>query len=224
MNAERGFTLLELLIGMTLLGFILALLFGGFRLAANSWDAVEARAERTNDEQLARALVRRLLAQMQPLRWKKAVNQPIAFIGERKTLRAVAPLTGQMGAGGLRLIELVPESGEPTQTGQTGNGPLRLVLRHAPLLYDAEDFAGGLGEAKSHLVLGDLDSVEFSYFGPEKRGEPPRWQDAWTNQEQLPQLVRLRLGSRDAGWGDLVVAPMVGATGCRWDNFQKRCR
>ena len=224
MNAERGFTLLELLIGMTLLGFILALLFGGFRLAANSWDAVEARVERTNDQQLARALVRRLLAQMQPLRWKKAVNQPIAFIGERKTLRAVAPLTGQMGAGGLRLIELVPESGEPTQTGQTGNGPLRLVLRHAPLLYDAEDFAGGLGEAKSHLVLGDLDSVEFSYFGPEKRGEPPRWQDAWTNQEQLPQLVRLRLGSRDAGWGDLVVAPMVGATGCRWDNFQKRCR
>mgnify|MGYP001347418355 CR=1 FL=1 len=230
MSAERGFTLLELLIGMTLLGFILALLFGGFRLAADSWDAVEARVERTNDQQLARALVRRLLAQMQPLRWKKAVNQPIAFIGEPRVLRAVAPLTGQAGSGGLRLIELGQESGEPTQTGQTGqtgrteNGPLRLVLRHAPLLYDAQDFAGGLGEAKSHLVLGDLDSVEFSYFGPEKRGDPPRWQDTWTNQEQLPQLVRLRLGSREAGWRDLVVAPMVGATGCLWDNFYKRCR
>ncbi len=224
MNAARGFTLLELLIGMTLLGFILALLFGGFRLAANSWDAVEARVERTNDQQLARALVRRLLAQMQPLRWKKAVNQPIAFVGERKVLRAVAPLTGQAGAGGLRLIELGQESGEPTQAGQTGSRPLRLVLRHAPLLYDAEDFTAGLGEAKNHVVLGDLDAVEFSYFGPEKRGDPPRWQDAWTNQEQLPQLVRLRLRSREAGWSDLVVAPMVGATGCRWDNFYKRCR
>ena len=221
MNAARGFTLLELLIGMTLLGFILALLFGGFRLAANSWDAVETRVERTNDEQLARALVRRLLAQMQPLRWKKTVNQPIAFVGEQEVLRAVAPLTGQAGAGGLRLIELGQERGEPTQTGK---GPLRLVLRHAPLLYDAENFAGGLGEAKSYLVLGDLDAVEFSYFGPEKRGEPPRWQDAWTNPEQLPQLVRLRLRSREAGWSDLIVAPMVGGTGCRWDNFQKRCR
>jgi len=221
MNDERGFTLLELLIGMTLLGFILALLFGGFRLAATSWDAVETRVERTNDQQLARALVRRLLAQMQPLHWKKALNQPIAFIGERNVLRAVAPLTGQAGAGGLRLIELSQERGEPTQTG---DGPLRLVLRHAPVLYDADDFAAGLGETKIHLVLGDLDSVEFGYFGPEKIGEAPRWQDAWTNQQQLPQLVRLRLGSREAGWSDLVVAPMVGATGCRWDNFQRRCR
>lgn len=61
MNRGRGFTLLELLIGMTLLGFMLALLFGGFRLAANSWDAVTARTERTTDEQLGRAFLRRLL-------------------------------------------------------------------------------------------------------------------------------------------------------------------
>ncbi len=221
MNAARGFTLLELLIGMTLLGFILALLFGGFRLAANSWDAVETRIERTNDEQLARALVRRLLAQMQPVRWKKAVNVPIAFIGEQGVVRALAPLTGQAGAGGLRVIELGREGEEATATGK---GLLRLVLRQAPVRYDVESFASGLGEAKSYLVLGNLDAVEFSYFGPEKRGEPPRWQDAWTNQEQLPQLVRLRLKSREGGWSDLVVAPIVGGTGCLWDNFQKRCR
>jgi len=221
MNAARGFTLLELLIGMTLLAFILAMLLGGFRLAASSWDAAEARVERTNDQQLARALVRRLLAQMQPVRWRKAVNQPIAFVGERKVLRAVAPLTGQAGAGGLRLIELGLESGEQDQNGK---GMLRLVLRHAPLRYDAEDFAGGFSETKSYVVLDNLDSMEFSYFGPEKRGEPPRWQDAWTNQEQLPQLVRLRLGSRDTGWADLVVAPVLGAGSCIWDNFYQRCR
>jgi general secretion pathway protein J len=220
MNATRGFTLLELVIGMTLLGFILALLFGGFRLAANSWDAVETRIERTNDEQLARALVRRLLAQMQPVRWKKALNLPIAFVGEQGVLRALAPLTGQAGAGGLRLIELGREREEATATGE---GMLRLVLRQAPVRYDVENFASGLSDAKSYLVLSHLDAVEFSYFGPEKRGEPPRWQDVWTNQEQLPQLVRLRLKSREAGWSDLVVAPKVGDTGCRWNPFRKRC-
>jgi general secretion pathway protein J len=219
MNSARGFTLLELLIGMTLLGFILSLLFGGFRLAASSWDAVETRIERTNDEQLARALVRRLLAQMQPVRWKKALNVPIAFSGEQGVLRALAPLTGQAGAGGLRLIEL----GRETEGTATGTG-MRLVLRQAPVRYDVENFASGLGEAKGYLVLDNLDAVEFSYFGPGKIGDPPRWQDVWTNQEQLPQLVRLRLKSREGGWSDLVVAPMVGGTGCAWDNFQKRCR
>lgn len=221
MKPARGFTLLELLIGMTLLGFILALLFGGFRLATSTWDATETRVERTNDQQLARALVRRLLQQMQPLRWKQAVNQPLAFVGERRVLRAVAPLTGQAGASGLRSIELSQESGEPSPTGK---GALRLVLRHVALRYDAEDFAAGLHEAKSSVVLGDLESVEFSYFGPAREGEPPRWQDAWANQEQLPQLVRLRLGSRDTGWAELVVAPIAGATGCIWDNFHRRCR
>lgn len=206
MNTARGFTLLELLIGMTLLGFILALLFGGFRLAVTSWDAVETRTERTNDEQLARALVRRLLAQVQPIRWKQAVNLPIAFVGGPGILRALAPLTAQAGAGGLRVIELGQEHEAATATGK---GQLRLVLRHAPVRYDVADFAARLDEARSYLVLGNLDAVEFSYFGPEKKGEPPRWQDTWTNPEQLPQLVRLRLKSREEGWSDLVVALML---------------
>ena len=205
MKPVRGFTLLELLIGMTLLGFMLALLFGGFRLAATSWDAVETRIERTNDEQLARALVRRLLTQVQPVRWKNALNQPMAFIGEPGVLRALAPLTAQAGAGGLRVIELGWEREDATASG------VRLVLRHAPVRYDVENFASRLDETKSYLVLDNLDAVEFSYFGPEKKGEPPRWQDTWTNHEQLPQLVRLRLKSRDEGWSDLVVALMLAA-------------
>lgn len=218
MRAQRGFTLLELLIGMTLLGFMLALLFGGFRLASTSWDAVEARIERTNDEALGRALVRRLLTQLQPLRWKKGLNQPLAFSGGPDGLRALAPLAGQAGAGGLRLIELRRAAG-----GEGAAGPA-LVLREAPIQYDAEDFSAGLAGAKSHVVLGGLERIGFSYFGPPRRGEAPVWQDTWSNPEQMPLLVRVQLSSRDAGWAELLVAPMIGGTGCRWDSFHKVCR
>lgn len=215
MKRELGFTLLELLIGMTLLGFIMALLFGGFRLAANSWDAVEVRAERTNDEQLARALVRRVLTQLQPLRWKRALNQRITFIGESDGLRAVGPLTAQAGAAGLRLIELVRQAGD--------RGALKLVLRHAPLRYDVEDFSEPLEDARSHVILDGLEEVEFSYFGSLQQNEPPRWQDRWEHDEQMPQLVRVRLRSREQGWTDVVVAPMIGGSNCTWDKFHRRC-
>ena len=47
MNGSRGFSLLELLIGLTLLGFILTLLFGGFRLASKSWDSISEISEST---------------------------------------------------------------------------------------------------------------------------------------------------------------------------------
>lgn len=219
-TVQRGFTLMEMLIGLTLLGFILALLFAGFRLASDSWDAVSARAETTADEQLGRAFVRRLLSQLQPLRWRGAMNQPLAFAGESNGLRAVAPISGQAGSGGLRVIELVIESGEQ---GSKGEGPLRLVLRHAPLRREAEQFTDTLPQAETRTLLGGLTAAEFRYFGPEKHDEPPRWQNAWTNPERLPRLIAIRASGRDEGWSELVVAPMIGGAGCRWNEFYKRC-
>lgn len=219
MNGSRGFTLLETLIGMTLLGFILALLFAGFRLASDSWDAVDQRATRTTDEELARALVRRMVTQLQPVRWKQAINQPLAFTGEPTRFRALAPLSEQAGLAGMRVVEL---SGEKVSTG--GKDSVRLVLRQAPLRYDTANFADGIAEAKPHTLLDNLTIVEFGYFGAPKQGLPTQWLDSWPNTEQLPQLLRVRLGSRDDGWSDMVVVPMVGGTGgCQWNSFFKKC-
>jgi general secretion pathway protein J len=218
MSIQRGFTLLELLIGMTLLGFILALLFGGFRLASNSWDAVNMRVEETADNQLGRSFLRRVLSQIQPVRWPKGLNQPIAYSGDAKHLTAIAPLTMQSGGGGLRAIEL---SFEP---GDKNDGPYRLVLRQAPVDYEAERFFDALADTESRVILTGIVDGSFSYFGPEKRGDPPQWTDAWTNPEQIPQLIDVRLRAKDPGWGSVVAAPMLGDSSCNWDSLNRRCR
>jgi general secretion pathway protein J len=217
---DRGFTLLELLIGLTLLGFILALLFGGFRLASRSWDAVTTRTESTSAEQLARSMARRLIAQAQPMRWKKGINPRIAFVGEPGTLIAITPISGPLGAGGLAVIELKAIGG-PAE-GAT-EGPFRLTLRLAPLRYQDEVFSDTLADSEEHLLLDGLTAVEFSYFGSEKPGTLPTWQSTWPNPDQLPKLVRLRLQSSEDGWTDLVASPMIAMSNCRWDSFYKRC-
>jgi len=219
MSIQRGFTLLELLIGMTLLGFILALLFGGFRLASNSWDAVNARIEETADNQLGRSFLRRVLSQVQPIRWPKGLNQPIACSGDRTRLVAIAPLTVQSGGGGLRAFELSIEPGDKN------DGPYRLVLRQAPLDYEAEQFSDVLADTETRVVLAGIVSGAFAYYGPEKpRESQPAWTDTWVNPEQIPQLIGLHLRASDPGWADVVVAPMLGGNGCNWDSFYKRCR
>jgi general secretion pathway protein J len=218
MNGSRGFSLLELLIGLTLLGFILTLLFGGFRLASKSWDSISEISESTADAQSGRALLRRILVQIRPMRWKRAINQPITFEGDRSVLRAIAPVSGRPGSGGLRVVELSIEAGD------SNDGPLRLVLRDAPVHYDGERFSEGLGDAgEGHVILSHLDAVEFSYFGPEKRDDPPRWQTQWNNLEQLPQLIRIQVAEKLPGWTDVIVAPMVTANTCRWNSFYQRC-
>lgn len=209
----RGFTLLELLIGLVLLGFMLALLFGGFRLATNTWNAIETRLERSTDEQAGLALVRRLIGSMQPLRWVRTLGQPLTFSGQSMRLAAVAPLTESVG---LRLIELTIEA-QPYANNDSPLDPSRgrqrpsqqLVLREQALNYDSERFDDDLPRVAEHRLIGDIGTASFSYFGAEVPGELPDWHSDWKNPEQLPKLVRLRIDGREGNPIELVVATMV---------------
>lgn len=202
MNHSRGFTLLEMLIGMTLLGFILTLLFGGFRLASVSWNTVEERAERAADEQAGRSLVRQLITYAQPLHLKHLTEQRLAFEGGGDALRLVAPL-GQIG---LRAVELTIEPEDKSENQPQG---LRIVLRNGPLRYDAAVFSESITDQRKHLLLGDLSEATFSYFGKEKNADDPQWHDTWLNSDQFPLLVRLHLVGRDIAPFDLDMTPMA---------------
>ena len=56
---QAGFTLLELLIAMTLLGMILVLLFGGLRLGVRSWDASQKQVDSLNSVRSLESFLRR---------------------------------------------------------------------------------------------------------------------------------------------------------------------
>lgn len=219
MIRQRGMTLLELLIAMVLLGFIVTLLFAGFRLASQAWDGVDAHATRTADQQLARAALRRIVTTLQPVRWRKGNNLPLAFIGESARLRAVGPLTAQGEAAGLRVFELAVES-----VSVTGAARQRVVLRQAPLAWDAEAFDEPLAGAADQIVLDDLTEARFAYFGSDDGRAAARWHDAWPDASRMPALVRISLQSTDAGWQDLVAAPVVMGGNCTLDlAFKLRC-
>ncbi|MEE9250386.1 MAG: prepilin-type N-terminal cleavage/methylation domain-containing protein, partial [Alphaproteobacteria bacterium] len=64
---ERGFTLLEVLIAMTLLGLIMMLLFGGLRLGTRAWETNSDRVEEISQIEISHQIIRRMLAQAYPL-------------------------------------------------------------------------------------------------------------------------------------------------------------
>jgi len=202
--AQQGFTLLELLISLTLLGLILVLLFGGLRLSVRSWDSVQKKVDNLNSVRSVESFLRREMEQIYPYRWKAAPAQRFAFVGERNKVNFVAPLPSRIGSGGLYAVALELE--------QTGNGR-RLTWRHLPLDPQMQDFSA-LGATKEIVLAGTelsaVDDIWLTYFGRETESAAPRWVDRWDSTVTMPQLIRIQVRFADGSeWPDFVVAPML---------------
>ena len=186
---DGGFTLLELLVALVVLGFVLAGLSGGVRYGLRAADT-QARtlAERSELDAVDRA-VRNLIEQMDP--------------------GTVRDGTGMQGTAG-RLVfvsELPAASGLPTRHADIAlglDGARRLVLRAVPHL-PGRPFGPPPLPVEEEL-LRDVDHVEFSYLG---RDAGAGWASAWGGKE-LPASIRLRVvfppGDR-RHWPDIVASP-----------------
>lgn len=200
-----GFTLLEMLVGLTLLGFVVLLLFSGLRLATRSWDAGETRIESVAQQALTFNFIRSLLEQAAPLRWRIDGEEQVAFFGGTDALDWIAPLPGPEGEGPRVLLRLTlrPFPGEP-------GGTLFLSWR----LYDVREpgFArlDTMDEKKERPLVKHVRQIEWAYFGSSDGQGEPAWHAQWRERKQLPELVRLRiLPMEGEPWLDILAAPRL---------------
>lgn len=203
---QKGFTLLELLISITLLGFILVLLFGGLRLGIRSWDAVQQRVDNLNSVRSVESFLRREMEMTFPYRWKGTPGSKLAFLGERNRISFVAQLPGRIGTGGVYAVSLELE--------QSANGR-RLLWRHLPLRAQMQDFSE-LAQVPGMVLAGtELSAVEdiwLTYFGSEGDNANPIWVDRWDSPTRLPLLIRIQVKfASGAEWPEFVVAPRLSS-------------
>ncbi|MBU0592638.1 MAG: prepilin-type N-terminal cleavage/methylation domain-containing protein [Gammaproteobacteria bacterium] len=203
---ESGFTLLELLIGLALLGLILALMFGGLRLGIKSWDAGSVASDEGARIRVFEGFIRRQLNEVYPYFWKPADSQTLAFLGAPDVIHYVGFLPGGGGRrNGFYLLSLAVERKDRIQ---------RLVLKSLPLSPETRDFSGMQGAEKTVLASGSIaegvEELVFGYFGAETEQSEPKWLTRWDDTKRLPQLVRLQVKlATGQEWPELVVALRV---------------
>ncbi len=214
---QRGFTLLEMVIGITLLGLLLTLLYGGLRLATRSWESGETSVATQSRQAAVSAYLRRQIGQIFPLRWKMEDGLEVtAFSGEANTIRFAAPISAHLGPGGLHLIAI-----EPVADGQETD----LILRWQLPLPEQKAFDFSEEASQSKLVRG-IESVGFSYFGALSTDSEPSWHETWRVEDNtMPLLVRVRIKPVDGDeWPEILVNLNKGFDfACRWDDWHKRC-
>lgn len=203
---------------MALLAVIMTLLYSGLTFALRSWDAGDANGRRVADQRLGENFLRREVTEMFPMRWKDATTVKFAFEGEEERLRFVSPRPPGIQQSGLALVSLELQPAE-------GSRARNLVMRRALPDDEAVDF-GPLEKAEPAVVLTNVDSIAFSYYGAENDFAEGKWTDSWAFGGAVPQLVRLRVKTADGRTlPDFVIRVMLGPeAGCLESWFQRNCR
>jgi prepilin-type N-terminal cleavage/methylation domain-containing protein len=192
---QAGFTLIELVVGLALLGLITTLLIGvlGTGLAATSQG--ERRAVRIEASFHAHRLLRERLEQAMPVAWLEKGRAIPVFKGKIDRLRFVAPTPPWPGIGGLALAELILTGGNLVLE----EGPFGPAMREAHIANDARRTA----------LADGIASIQLSYYGRQRRRRAA-WHDNWSAGEGLPELIRLSVKDVDGRhWPDLVVRPHI---------------
>ena len=215
-RAQSGFTLVELVIALAMLGVMMALLYSGLAFSFRSWDAGELHGRREADRRIGENFLRRELTELFPMRWKDPMMLKFALDGEPQRLRFVSSRPPDVAMGGLSLVSLSVEQG-PERTRN-------LVMHRAMPDDDAKDF-GPLDKTDGIVMLEDVESVKFAYFGVDNDFADPHWSDSWTTA-RIPQLVRMTVRDADGSvLADMTIRTALGAeAGCLENSFQRVCQ
>ena len=214
-RAGAGFTLVELLVALTLLGLLSVVLFGGLRFGTRAWEAGNARVERLAEVQAVQGVLRRRIAQAvlpEDAGAKSAFSDgPAAFSGAEDSLRFVALVPSRFGVGGFYLFELsVVDDGD----GARLELAWRLFRPDQP--GDLDQPAPGLGGRR--VLIEGIEAAKFGYYGAARAGAEAEWRERWDGAGGLPALIALEVAfpaGDPRSWPELVVAPRMAATAPR---------
>ena len=192
-----GFTLIEMLVGITIFSMVIVALFAGYRIGMRSWEAGERAHAVISELRLASSFTRRHLSQAFPLAVSDGKAWRLWFLGEPGRVVFVTTMPAYLGEGGMYEMTL--------DVHRQDDGEALMVSRR--LLHpDSEPGRPGV-EDRPRPLAEHLESARFAFYGAPRKDAEEVWQEHWDfSQQRLPSLVRLRLRSKLTGqWPDLVI-------------------
>ena len=202
--AQRGFTLLELLVVMTLLSVIMIGLVSALRTMAQTESRIDARLAHLDEIRVARSFLQQTLGRVSAV----TVDAPGAtgkkvtsFAATPDTLTWVGIMPARPDVGGRHYFRLSLE-GNPAGSD--------LVLRFAP--WNPDLTLPDWSKADSRVLIAGIQQMRVQAQGlpPQNRSPaepwPKDWQTGWPIADVLPEQVRLSLSDANADWPDWTLA------------------
>lgn len=193
-HGERGFTLLELIIALAIVGALLAIAFGGLRVALAAWQKGEDRAEAHQHVRGVALALARAVGATYPYAAARgdAPDLELLFRGEEQRLELVTQAPPASFPIPIAFAAVVIELGEGERPG--------LIVRQRALP-NRDPFS----DATEVLHDPSVTALSFAYLD-----ESGAWRESWDAEEEksLPWAIRITLGAEHGGRAE-AMAPVT---------------
>ncbi|MBT3811818.1 MAG: prepilin-type N-terminal cleavage/methylation domain-containing protein [Gammaproteobacteria bacterium] len=201
---QPGFTLLEVLLGMSIMSVMMLLLFASLRICVQNWNAGEKKIAEVSQAAIIQNFLQSKLHATVPLDGDFLEEAQFSFQGSQDQIQFVAAMPASAGRLGLQLFKM---NLQPSGRGEQGS---YLQVEMQPFFPQGEGEEQGV--EKPVIILRKIQRLQFAYFGSDNaaKNSDSSWQNDWLEKESLPKLVSIDIELVNGEvWPQLVVALKV---------------
>jgi general secretion pathway protein J len=186
-----GFTLIEVVVSLTILGFILLIIFGAFRLGISSWDRGELIKEEYQKVRIVSDLIAKQVKSTVPykIRPKKAEGDYLAFEGKGQSLKFISTVSSKTHTPDGLVYTIYQFKEGDSKGGQ-------LILYEQRVL-NRDFFEEEPKEGEGIPLIEGVSKVLFEYYQEEdsSKDQTEAWLEEWSAKEkkEMPRCLRMAL-------------------------------
>jgi prepilin-type N-terminal cleavage/methylation domain-containing protein len=182
-RSEHGFTLLEVILALTIFALMGGILFGAFSLGQKAVERSEVHFERNQRMRSFDDLIGGYIRSSHAYRTSPQ-DAAVYYNGGDDKLSFVSSYSLAMGGRGMALVQL-------SWTGsERGEGVITLE-EQVPVRFNEEDASAELGQRSSVVIAEGVRGFQLAYLDSQSADE--QWEERWdaTEKRTLPRAVRL---------------------------------
>lgn len=179
-ESQVGFTLIEVIIAVTLLALMAGILYGTFYLSHRAVQKTQARSEASQRLRSGTDFLAAYIRSAYPYRTSRQ-DAAVFFSGDESRLEFVSAFSLGMGGRGMARVSISAD--------QEGDGAGLLILEEqVPVRLQGQTDSAGY---RNSLVLSQ-EAQDFRIEYLDRRGGPQSWVPQWEGKEKrlLPRAVR----------------------------------